>query len=71
MKLNVIGRYNAFGNLYALSDDGEVYLGKNRPEQTGLADCQIHLEELEWVKYPRSKAPKRLFDDEAQGVIEV
>jgi hypothetical protein len=72
MKLNVIGRTNTlFGNLYALSDDGTVYVGRPTAEQIWFSDCELRLTDLEWVRYPKSKTPKYVFESPIQRVIEV
>jgi hypothetical protein len=70
MKLNVYGRLNAFGDPYARSEDGVVYRGHERPEHRGLTECQICLEELEWIAVPVSRVPRTLANRTVQAVIE-
>lgn len=72
MRLNVIGKFGSvFNNLYALDDEGGVYVGKVRPQHRGLTDCQIALVDLEWVAYPKSRAPKHLSQHKPTRVIDV
>jgi hypothetical protein len=72
VRLHVVGRYNAVtGLLWAYDDERRPWYGVKRDEQRSVTECEIALEEYDWRRAAPSRAPRYLFDDPVQNVIEV